>query len=140
MNFALNESAHLVQAADLALTKSAMPSSVQHNQNVTYTLTVTNNGPGTAVAPTLTDTLPAGQTFVSSRLRVLGGGEPGGRDVHFGGSAADVSIMMTIGERAGAVGTGLTDTASWRPRRPIRTGQTTRRRLRWMASRRRIWR
>jgi uncharacterized repeat protein (TIGR01451 family) len=35
-------------------------------QNVTYTISVTNNGPSTATAVTLTDTLPAGLTLVSA--------------------------------------------------------------------------
>jgi uncharacterized repeat protein (TIGR01451 family) len=35
-------------------------------QNVTYTISVTNNGPSTATAVTLTDTLAAGLTLVSS--------------------------------------------------------------------------
>src|SRR5207302_833510 len=35
-------------------------------QNVSYTITVTNNGPSTATGVTLTDTLAAGLTFVSS--------------------------------------------------------------------------
>jgi uncharacterized repeat protein (TIGR01451 family) len=52
--------------ANLALTKSAAPTTVDHGQNVVYTLTETNNGPGQASAPTITDTLPAGQTFVFS--------------------------------------------------------------------------
>jgi uncharacterized repeat protein (TIGR01451 family) len=33
---------------------------------VTYTITVTNNGPGLALGTMVTDTLPAGTTFVSA--------------------------------------------------------------------------
>ncbi len=108
----INESAHLVQAADLALTKSS-PSSVQHNQNVTYALTVTNNGPSTAVAPTLTDTLPVGQTFLSSNAGCTGSS---GSPVVVTCALADLPAMSSdtvmIVARAGTVGTGLTDTAS----------------------------
>lgn len=53
-------------AADLALTKTASPAEVQPQGEVTYTLTVTNNGPGEATGVVITDTLPAGVTFVSS--------------------------------------------------------------------------
>jgi uncharacterized repeat protein (TIGR01451 family) len=66
-------------SANLSLTKTAAPVSppgcspaqgtqpcVLHGQEVTYTLTESNAGPDTATAPTITDTLPAGQTFVSS--------------------------------------------------------------------------
>ena len=50
---------------------------------ITYTLTVTNNGPDTAAGATLTDTLPAGATFVSftvfepATVSVLGEGQTG---------------------------------------------------------------
>ncbi len=110
--FDFNESARLVQPADLALTKSS-PSSVQHNQNVTYALTVTNNGPSTAVAPTLTDTLPVGQTFLSSNAGCTGSsGSPVVVTCALADLPAMSSDMVMIVARAGAVGTGLTDMAS----------------------------
>lgn len=57
----------VVPAADLAITKSASPAgSVNAGQNVTYTLQVSNLGPSTATAVTVTDPLPAGATFVSA--------------------------------------------------------------------------
>src|ERR1700676_2416199 len=52
--------------ADLALTKTAAPNPVPVGANLTYTLTVKNNGPAAATSVTLTDTLPAGVTFVSA--------------------------------------------------------------------------
>jgi uncharacterized repeat protein (TIGR01451 family) len=52
--------------ADLAITKSASPSPATVGSNITYTLTVTNNGPSTATGVTTTDTLPGSVTFVSS--------------------------------------------------------------------------
>ena len=52
--------------ADLAVTKSGSPDPVLLGQNITYTVTVTNNGPGSATTVTATDTLPAGVTFVSA--------------------------------------------------------------------------
>ena len=52
-------------SADLAVTKSG-PAAATAGTNVTYTVTVTNNGPSTATNVTLTDTLPAGTTFVST--------------------------------------------------------------------------
>jgi uncharacterized repeat protein (TIGR01451 family) len=53
-------------AADLVMSKRAMPTSASVGENVTYTLTVSNNGPSDAAAVEITDTLPAGVTFVSS--------------------------------------------------------------------------
>ena len=50
--------------ADLALTQTASPTTVESGSNVTYTITVTNNGPDAASA-TIIDNLPAGESLVS---------------------------------------------------------------------------
>ncbi|MBI3484482.1 MAG: DUF11 domain-containing protein, partial [Acidobacteria bacterium] len=52
--------------ADLAVTKSDSPDPVPVSTNLTYTIVVANNGPSQATGVTMTDTLPAGVTFVSS--------------------------------------------------------------------------
>lgn len=49
--------------ADLAIGKSASPDPVLAGGTLTYTLSVTNNGPTPAFNVTVTDTLPAGVTF-----------------------------------------------------------------------------
>lgn len=51
---------------DVAITKSASPTTVTLGGNLTYTLTVTNNGPDSANGVTVVDTLPTGVTFVSA--------------------------------------------------------------------------
>ena len=51
--------------ADLAVTKSMAPVSPTLGQNVTFTLTVTNNGPGAATGVVVNDFLPDGLTYVS---------------------------------------------------------------------------
>jgi uncharacterized repeat protein (TIGR01451 family) len=61
--FALATSAS-AQTADLAVTKTG-PASVTAGANVTYTVTVANNGPSDAQSVTLIDALPPGTTFVS---------------------------------------------------------------------------
>jgi uncharacterized repeat protein (TIGR01451 family) len=50
-------------APDVALTKSASPGAVFVGEQITYDLTVTNNGPDDATAVQLTDTLPAEVAF-----------------------------------------------------------------------------
>ena len=52
--------------ADLSITKTDSPDPVTAGSNLTYTITITNNGPAPATSVTLTDTLPGGVTFVSS--------------------------------------------------------------------------
>lgn len=52
--------------ADLVVTKSDSPDPVAVSTNLTYSIVVANNGPSQATGVTLTDTLPAGVTFVSS--------------------------------------------------------------------------
>ena len=54
-----------VGVADLALIKVGEPDPVLVGGTLTYTLLVTNNGPDPATGARLTDTLPAGVTFVS---------------------------------------------------------------------------
>jgi uncharacterized repeat protein (TIGR01451 family) len=51
---------------DLAVTQTDSADPVDTGAPLTYTITVTNNGAGTATGVTVTDTLPAGTTFVSA--------------------------------------------------------------------------
>jgi len=53
-------------SADLSITETASPNPGQVNVNLAYRITVTNNGPATATNVVVTDTLPAGSTFVSA--------------------------------------------------------------------------
>jgi uncharacterized repeat protein (TIGR01451 family) len=53
-------------AADLVLTESASPNPVAATLPLTYTLTITNNGPATATGVTVTNALPASVTFSSA--------------------------------------------------------------------------
>ncbi|HXK30135.1 MAG TPA: SBBP repeat-containing protein, partial [Candidatus Binatia bacterium] len=52
--------------ADLSVTKSDSPDPVRVGDDLTYTITVTNNGPNDATGVVLTDTLPAGVVLVSA--------------------------------------------------------------------------
>lgn len=62
LNFNLNSAA----LADLSVLESATPPNPQVGDSVTYTMTVTNNGPQTATNVVLTDTLPATASLVSA--------------------------------------------------------------------------
>ena len=52
--------------ADVAITKTASPTSVSYGGSVTFTLRAKNNGPGIARNVVVTDPIPAGLTFVSA--------------------------------------------------------------------------
>ena len=56
----------IVQSVDLALVKTASPNPVQPGQQLTYTLTATNNGPSNATGVSIVDTLPAGTYYYSA--------------------------------------------------------------------------
>jgi uncharacterized repeat protein (TIGR01451 family) len=51
--------------ADLSVTNSGSPNPVSAGNNITYTQSVSNNGPATANAPVMTETLPANTSAVS---------------------------------------------------------------------------
>ena len=53
-------------AADLSLTKAASGSSFNTNDNITYTISVKNNGPSVATNVEVRDILPAGLTLISA--------------------------------------------------------------------------
>jgi uncharacterized repeat protein (TIGR01451 family) len=78
-NNAASATITVIPAADLALTKTSTPNPVISGQQLTYTLTATNNGPDVAVDTVITDTLPAGEVleteaFVEIVHNKIGGG------------------------------------------------------------------
>lgn len=89
-------------AADLAIAKTASAPTIIVGSNVTYTVTVTNNGPDTAQSVTVTDNLPSSVIFVSCSS--TGGGVCGGsgnnRTVTFAslasGSSATITFVATL--------------------------------------------
>jgi uncharacterized repeat protein (TIGR01451 family) len=54
-----------LRATDLSLTKTASPTFLTEGNNATYTLSVTNNGSDPDTNVVASDTLPAGESFVS---------------------------------------------------------------------------
>ncbi|RAJ80341.1 putative repeat protein (TIGR01451 family)/gliding motility-associated-like protein [Chitinophaga dinghuensis] len=96
------------QTTDLQVKKVADKSTVDINGNVTFTITVTNNGASKASGVTLTDVLPAGLTFVSASPATYISGA-GTWDA--GTMNANTSKVLTIVTKATTVGT-VTNTAS----------------------------
>jgi uncharacterized repeat protein (TIGR01451 family) len=103
--------------ADLSLSKTVSSASVLTGRNVTYTITVTNNGPAEATDIVITDNLSSGLTFVS--CNTTGGGVCGGsgnnRTATFASiplhASVTVTITATVNPSAAVFGT-LSNTAS----------------------------
>lgn len=96
---------------DLSVTLSASPSMARVRDTVTYTIGVTNNGPDAATGVTVTDTLPAGVTFLpdlSSPNATVGHGAVG---YAIGSLASGGAANLTVAVRADAAGT-LNNTVS----------------------------
>ena len=81
--------------AELAITNVAAPNPVVAGQNLTYTITVANNGPDPAASVVLTDTLPASTTFVS--LSTPAGWSCTTPAVGAGGSISCSTASMSVG-------------------------------------------
>jgi uncharacterized repeat protein (TIGR01451 family) len=56
----------VIQGTDLGVTKSVSPTTVISGQTATFTLTPVNNGPFTATTVSVSDTLPAGFSFLTA--------------------------------------------------------------------------
>ncbi|HEY3041514.1 MAG TPA: lamin tail domain-containing protein [Pyrinomonadaceae bacterium] len=102
-------------SADLSITKADSPDPVTIGSDVTYTITVTNNGVAVAQNVTVTDDLPPEVTFVSCSS--TGGGVCGGsgnnRTVTFSSLPSGSSVTVTLVVTAnGPVGTTISNTAT----------------------------
>ncbi|MCP5092198.1 MAG: DUF11 domain-containing protein, partial [Gammaproteobacteria bacterium] len=93
----LSEDITVNYTADLVTTKTVDFSTPLPDDAIAYTLTVTNNGPAPATNVSLTDSLPAGVTYV---------GDNGG------GAYDNVSGLWTIGDLANGASATLTISAT----------------------------
>lgn len=98
-----------IKPADLAITKTDKPDPAVAGSKLTYTLTVTNNGPNPATGVTISDTLPAGVAFVSASAGCSSAA--GTVTCNLGGLASGSSASVTIVVRPSSPGT-ITNTAS----------------------------
>jgi Domain of unknown function DUF11/MBG domain (YGX type)/Ubiquitin-activating enzyme E1 FCCH domain/Lactonase, 7-bladed beta-propeller len=104
-------------SADFALSMTASPSSVEAGSNVTYTITITNNGPSASSA-TVVDNLPNGASFVS--CVATGGGVcsntlPNPHTVRFASLASGETETVTLVAQTSAHllnGSSLSNTAT----------------------------
>lgn len=99
----------VLPVADLSITKTASPDPATINQPLTYTLTVSNNGPSAATGVIVTDTLPSGVTLASASAGCAGTTAiVCNVGVLNNGSSATVSIAVTVTIGAGSL---ITNTA-----------------------------
>jgi uncharacterized repeat protein (TIGR01451 family) len=96
---------------DLAIAKSGAPSSSTVGSQITWTMTVTNNGPNGATGVNVADPLPAGTSFVS--VTTTQGTCTGGAIIscQLGSIAKGATVTITLVTTSVQTGT-LTDTAT----------------------------
>ncbi|HEV2829465.1 MAG TPA: lamin tail domain-containing protein [Pyrinomonadaceae bacterium] len=102
-------------SADLSIVKADSPDPVTVGSDITYTITLTNNGAAVAQNVTVKDDLPSSVVFVS--CNATGGGVCGGsgnnRIVSFTSLASGASATLTFAATANApVGSTITNTAT----------------------------
>jgi uncharacterized protein (TIGR03437 family) len=108
-------------SADLSIAKADSPDPVTIGSDITYTLSVTNNGAAAAQNVTVTDDLPMSVFFVS--CNATGGGVCGGtgnnRTVTFAslasGSSATVTLVATANAPAGSIISNIATIVSTTP-------------------------
>ena len=99
---------------DVAIVKTDSPDPIVAGNQLTYTLALTNNGPQTATNVVVTDTLPAGTTFVSATSNLgtvteLGGVVTGNVGTMTNAQTATITIIVGI---SAAQTTSITNTAT----------------------------
>jgi uncharacterized repeat protein (TIGR01451 family) len=108
--------------ADVEIAKFATPDPVAPGGTLTYTIQARNNGPSTATGVTVTDTLPAGVTFINSSTTLGSCAGTGPVTCTLGtmtnGQTATITINVTapltgglIGNNSATVTTSSTDPA-----------------------------
>src|SRR5206468_3008873 len=78
----------IIKQADLTMAQTDSPDPLCAGNNLTYTLTITNEGPNQAQSLVVTDNLPSGTTFVSCNAT-------GGAGASCGGSGNNRTVTFT---------------------------------------------
>ncbi|WP_299921853.1 hypothetical protein [uncultured Nocardioides sp.] len=101
--------------ADVALTKTASPEPVAAGNQITYTLTATNNGPNPAAGVRISDPLSPGVTYVSSNPS-SGSCSLGGQtltcDLGTMANGATVTVPVVVRVPPGSSATSITNVAA----------------------------
>ena len=111
VNFANNSGSNTTAAnrsADIAVTKTASPSTINVGETSTFTIVVRNNGPSTATAVGLDDPIPAGLTQVGNASTTQGSCVAGLVTCSLGDIAPGASVTVTVTVRATSAGAGNT--------------------------------
>ncbi len=99
-------------SVDLSLSKSASPNPGQVGVNLSYRITVSNNGPASATNVSVTDTLPSGVSFVSASTSQGSCSGTGPVNCSLGtltvGSTAVITIVVTPTAPSSIVNTAAT--------------------------------
>ena len=103
----ISASVPLIYGADIAVSQVGSFDPVAVGQDLTYTITVVNNGPADATGVVVTDTLPTGVEFQSATFS-QGSGALGSGTYNFnvGTLAEGASATLTLVVRPTAVGSG----------------------------------
>ncbi|HEX6641825.1 MAG TPA: IPTL-CTERM sorting domain-containing protein, partial [Thermoanaerobaculia bacterium] len=119
----------VVATADLAITKTTNSTTAPNGSTVTYTITVTNNGPDAATNVVVNDDLPAGLQFVSA---VPSQGSCSGTDPFScslgtlnDGASATITVQALVTATSGTVSNTATVTADTDDGNPGNNGSST---------------
>ncbi len=112
----------IIDTADVKTEKTADKAAYLPGDPITYTVTVTNNGPAAAKTPTVSDTLPS--SVQSAQFSVDGGAPaPWSGSTTLANIPAGAKRVVTISGRVSATSTGnLNNTVTVRTQTPNKTG------------------
>ncbi|MRR17553.1 MAG: DUF11 domain-containing protein [Deltaproteobacteria bacterium] len=98
--------------ADTAVAMTDSPDPVIRGNNLTYTITATNNGPGATTTTTVTDVLPAGVTFVSATSSRGSCSGTSTVNCNLGAMASGASATITLVVKTEAANAALSNTVT----------------------------